>query len=88
MPPGPVVSGIPPEVETAAVATGTALAELENAVAATATALAGLASPDASPPRASLPPTVVILLASLAIGAAALIAGAVYFLTKNRSRRG
>jgi len=79
---GPTSPGIPPEVETAAVATGTALAELDRSVAATATALADLGSRDTS-----MTPGAVILLTALAIGGAALTAGLVYLLLSRRRPR-
>lgn len=79
---GPALPGIPPEVETAAVATGTALAELEKSVAATATALAGPGAADPSLSRASVLTTAMLLLAGLVIGAAAIIPAVVYLLAR------
>lgn len=77
-----VPGAIPPEIETAAVATGTALAELELGVSATGTALA-VANPGPTPPARLAPfSTVILFLVGLAAVMGTALAGLAFFLRR------
>ncbi|HET7011016.1 MAG TPA: hypothetical protein VFI11_09595 [Anaerolineales bacterium] len=75
---------IPPEIETAAVATGTALAQFEQAVAGTSTALAQLNPP---PPTTLATPTSIplVLLGVVGVVAIALAIVGMYFIFRSGS---
>ncbi len=80
-----VKGGISLDLESAAAATGTALAEFDAAIAATSTALAPTAPPQSDNGESSLPGTDwldrwgdVLLLAGLALGATGIVAVLVF----------